>query len=145
MAGVIPYHEIPLHMLHLALINQDVTAHRLSPVISLFPWFCVIHLFSAVLLSIPLCVCGCVCVCHFITPFLMNQYVPDSFPSLHVVVPHLMKHSKLSETGKNIFCSHVAVATSAATLFAFVAQLGTSPTVVDEPVAHLSHTDARCL
>lgn len=144
MAGVIPYHEIPLHMLHLALINRDVTAHRLSPVISPFlgP---VSFICSLLCCSQYLCVYVGVCVCHFITPFLMNQYVPDSFPSLHVVVPHLMKHSKLSETGKNIFCSHVAVATSAATLFAFVAQLGTSPTVVDEPVAHLSHTDARCL
>lgn len=144
MAGVIPYHEIPLHMLHLALINQDVTAHRLSPVISLFS---LVLCHSSVLCCAALntSVCMWVCVCHFITPFLMNQYVPDSFPSLHVVVPHVMKHSKLSETGKNIFCSHVAVATSAATLFAFVAQLGTSPTVVDEPVAHLSHTDARCL
>lgn len=56
-----------------------------------------------------------------------------------------MKHSKLSETDKNNFCSHVAVATTAATLLAFVTKLGTAPTVVDEPVAHLGHTDARGL
>lgn len=64
MAGVIPYHEIPLHMLHLALINQDVTAHRLSPVISLCSLvLCHSSVLCCAALNTSVCMWVCVCVC----------------------------------------------------------------------------------
>lgn len=77
MAGVIPYHEIPLHMLHLALINQDVTAHRLSPVISLCSLvLCHSSVLCCAALNTSVCMSVCVRVCHFITPFLINHLCP---------------------------------------------------------------------